>query len=132
MRIEFFMPMEPPTSTHQMKKARCVKGKPQFYEPTELQVVRAKLKAHLAGHIPSERLYGALRLVTKWCFPITHKHNQDGEYKTTRPDADNMIKLLKDVMTDLGYWYDDAQVASEITEKFWAKVPGIYVVIESL
>lgn len=132
MRTEFFMPMIPPTETHQEKKARCVNGKPQFYEPTELKAAREKLEAHLSGHVPNERLYGALRLVTKWCFPITHKHNQDGEYKTTRPDTDNMIKLLKDVMTDLGYWYDDAQVASEITEKFWAKVPGIYVVIESL
>lgn len=35
-------------------------------------------------------------------------------------------------MTDLGYWTDDALVASEITEKFWAKVPGIYICIEEV
>lgn len=128
---EFFLPMIPPTKTHQMKKVRVVKGKPVFYEPPEVMAVRQKLKAHLAGHVPDEKYTGAVRLVTKWCFPITGRR-QDGEYKTTRPDTDNMIKLLKDVMTDLGYWKDDSLVASEITEKFWAAVPGIYIKIEGL
>lgn len=40
--------------------------------------------------------------------------------------------MLKDIMTDLGYWADDAIVASEITEKFWSDIPGIYVKIEEL
>ncbi len=35
-------------------------------------------------------------------------------------------------MTDLGYWKDDAQVASETVEKFWADLPGIYIEIEQL
>ena len=30
-------------------------------------------------------------------------------------------------MTKLRFWGDDAQVASEIAEKFWAARPGIYV-----
>ena len=114
-----------------MKKVRVIKGKPQFYEPPELLAARAKLEAHLAGHVPEQKYTGAVRLITKWCFPITGKH-KDGEWKTTKPDTDNMVKLFKDCMTDLGYWTDDALVASEIIEKFWAKLPGIYVVIESL
>jgi len=40
--------------------------------------------------------------------------------------------LLKDCMTKLGYWQDDAQVASEIAEKFWADTVGIYIKIEEL
>ena len=36
------------------------------------------------------------------------------------------------IVTDVGFWTDDALVASEITEKFWAKVPGIYIAIEEL
>lgn len=131
MRTEFFMPMIPPTCTQQEHQVRVVKGKPQFYEPTELKAARSKLEAHLAGHVPEEKYTDAVRLMTKWCFPISGKH-QDGEYKTTKPDTDNLQKMLKDVMTKLKYWTDDALVASEITEKFWAKVPGIYIVIESL
>lgn len=58
--------------------------------------------------------------------------HRDGEWKTTKPDTDNMIKLLKDCMTRTGFWVDDAQVCSEITEKFWGDVSGIYVMVEQL
>lgn len=129
--IEFFLPMKLPTVTHQEKAVRVVKGKPVFYEPAELAAARAKLMAHLAQYAPTHPLQGGLRLITKWCFPVSGKHT-DGEYKTSRPDTDNLIKLLKDCMTSCHYWDDDAQVASEITEKFWADTPGIYIRIEAL
>ncbi len=74
---------------------------------------------------------GALRLIVKWCFPITGEHS-DGEYKSTKPDTDNLEKLLKDIMTKLGFWKDDAQVASEITEKFYARIPGILIYVEEI
>ena len=131
MVTEFFMPMRPPTQTHQEKSVRVVKGKPVFYEPAELKAARAKLEAHLAGHKPNESMSGALRLMVKWCFPLSGIH-EEGEYKTTKPDTDNLQKLLKDVMTGLGFWKDDAQVASEIVEKFYSGVPGIYVHLEEI
>ena len=43
-----------------------------------------------------------------------------------------MQKLLKDCMTVTGFWLDDAQVASEVAEKFWADIPGIFVQIRPL
>lgn len=131
MQISFFLPMIPPTVTHQEKAVRVVKGKPEFYEPGRLKAARIKLMAYLWQHTPLVPMQGAVRLGVKWCFPFTGKH-KDGEWKTTRPDTDNLQKLLKDCMTDLGYWKDDAQVASEIVEKFWAKVPGIYINVQEL
>ncbi|MDK8193756.1 RusA family crossover junction endodeoxyribonuclease [Paenibacillus sp. UMB7766-LJ446] len=132
MVTEFFMPMKsPPTTTHQQKQVACVNGAPVFYEPPELKAARAKLMAHLGQHVPERKYTGAVRLMVKWCFPIKGKH-QNGEWKATKPDTDNLQKLLKDCMTDCGYWKDDALVASEIVEKFWASLPGIYVKIEEL
>jgi len=131
VQTEFFMPMTPPQTTHQEKQVKVIKGKPVLYEPAELKAARAKLQAHLAGHVPEKKYTGAVRLVTKWLFPVTGKH-RNGEYKTTKPDTDNLQKLFKDIMTDLGYWTDDSLVASEITEKFWSDIPGIYVKIESI
>lgn len=131
MNVSFFLPMKPPTVTHQEKQVHVVNGKPVFYEPPELKAARAKLMAHLAGHVPAHKYKGPIRLVVKWCFPVLGKH-KDGEYKTTKPDTDNLQKLLKDVMTDLGFWKNDALVASEIIEKFWAEIPGIYIVISEL
>lgn len=130
MMIEFFMAMIPPTKTHQQKKVRVVNGKPVFYEPAELREVRNKLESHLARYVPNEKYTTAVRLVTKWCFP--NGKQPAGSYKTTKPDTDNMVKTLKDVMTKLGYWTDDSLVASEIIEKFWTEVPGIYVRVEEL
>lgn len=130
MRIEFFMPMNPPTVTHQEKAWHVVNGKPVPYEPAELRTARAKLTAHLAGHRPEKPLQGGMRLLVKWCFP--RGRHRDGEYRVTKPDTDNLQKLLKDCMTAVGFWKDDAQVASEICEKFWAEVPGIYICMEKL
>ena len=130
MRIEFFMPMIPPTVTHQEKKIGVRGGKPYVYEPEDLKAARVKLTAHLSGHRLDKPLSGGLRLVVKWCFP--RGDHRDGEYRITKPDTDNLQKLLKDCMTACGFWKDDAQVASEICEKFWAELPGIYIAVETL
>ena len=132
MTTEFFMPMKSvPTVTHQTKKVRVVNGKPMFYESADLKAARSKLMAYLGQHVPEKKYTGPVRLIVKWCFPITGKHT-DGEYKYTKPDTDNLQKLLKDCMTDCGYWKDDALVVSEVTEKFWAELPGIYIRIEEI
>lgn len=128
--IQFFMPMVPPTVTHQEKQVAVVNGKPRFYEPEELKTARAKLRDYLAMHRPEAPMEGGVRLVVKWCFP--RGNHPDGSYRITKPDTDNLQKLLKDVMTSLGFWKDDAQVASEITEKFWTEIPGIFIRVEAL
>ena len=128
--VQFFLLIKPPTKTHQMKKVRVVNGKPMFYEPPKIAAIRQKFMELLADHAPEEPMTGPIRLITKWCYP-GGKH-KDGEWKITKPDTDNTIKLFKDCMTATGYWKDDAQVASEITEKFWADIPGIFVRVEKL
>jgi len=128
---EFFMAMKKvPTVTHQEKKVTVVKGKPVFYEPAELKEARSKLCAYLGQHVPEQKYMEPIELVTKWCFP-RGKH-KDGSYRSSKPDTDNLQKLLKDCMTTTGFWKDDALVCREITEKFWAKIPGIYIRIEEL
>lgn len=132
MKTEFFLHIIPPTKTDQQKRLGVSKkGKAFVYKDAELNAVRSKLMANLAQHIPKQKYTTAVRTITKWCFPITGKH-QNGEYKTSRPDTDNLQKMLKDVMTDLGFWSDDAIVASEIIEKFYSNVPGIFISIEEL
>lgn len=131
MQISFFLLMIPPTITHQQKDMTVRRGKPVVYEPAELKAARSKLEAYLAKYAPAVPLRGAVRLIVKWCFPLAGKH-KDGEWKTSKPDTDNLQKMLKDCMTRLGFWKDDAQVVSEVVEKFWAKVPGIYIAAEEL
>lgn len=129
--MEFFMAMIPPTITHQEKKVHLVNGRPRFYEPDELKAARQKLTAYLGQHVPEEPYQGGIQLIVKWCFQTKGRH-KDGGYRITKPDTDNLQKLLKDCMTSVGFWSDDAQVASEIVEKFWAEIPGIYIRVTEL
>lgn len=133
MVIEFFVPMKPPTCTAQEKRVVKSQGKYYFYDKPEVAAARQKLRDYIAKFRPEFSMVnkGAVRLVVKWLFPITGSH-EDGEWKTTKPDTDNLNKMLKDILTELGFWKDDALVASEIIEKFWAKIPGIYIRIETL
>lgn len=128
--IEFFIAMNPPTVTAQEHKVTVINGKPVFYDPPDVKDAKLKLCGYLAKHKPKKKIESGCRLVTKWCFP--NGRHKDGEYRITKPDTDNLQKLLKDCMTRVGFWEDDALVASEIVEKFWAEIPGIYIRIEEL
>lgn len=127
------MAMKPPTVTNQEHKIRVVKGKPLMYEPPELMAAKSLLTDSLAKYKPKDMatIIGPIRLTVKWLFPVTDKH-KSGEYKTTKPDTDNLDKMLKDCMTRVGYWKDDALVVSEIIEKFWAEPSGIFIKVEEL
>ena len=130
--MDFFIAMKPPTATAQEKKVRVVHGKPIFYDPAPVKEAKKLLTSHLILHRPDEPLTGALTLRTLWLFPRgkSHKH---GEWRVTKPDTDNLQKLLKDCMTKTGFWHDDAQVVREIVEKRWADEPsGIYIEVTPL
>jgi Holliday junction resolvase RusA-like endonuclease len=128
--IQFFMPMVPPTVTAQEHKIAVRNGKPIVYDTSEIKSAKSKLTAYLAEHKPEQPFACGVRLIVKWCFP--RGEHQTGTYRTTRPDTDNLQKLLKDCMTKCGFWKDDALVCSEITEKFWAEIPGIWIRIEEV
>lgn len=129
--MHFFLSMDPPTKTQQEHRfGKRKDGSMYVYEDRELKEARAKLRHALFKVAPDQKLKGAIRLTVKWLFP-KGKH-PNGAYKTTKPDTDNLNKMLKDEMTHVGFWNDDAQVASEIIEKFWADVPGIFINIEEL
>jgi len=125
--MEFFIAMNPPTATAQEKQVTVVHGKPIFYDPAAVKDAKAKLTAYLLPHKPDKLMVGAVELRTIWLFPKGKTH-KNGEWRITKPDTDNLQKLLKDCMTRCGFWKDDAQVAREIVEKRWSDEPcGIYI-----
>lgn len=130
-QISFFMPMKPPTVTYQEHKVSVKSGKPVFYDTQEIKKAKIKLRDNLAAYTPDFPYECAVRLMVKWLFPVTGDY-KNGEYKTTKPDTDNLQKMLKDILTELKFWKDDALVASEIVEKFYSDIPGIFIVIQEL
>lgn len=130
--MNFFLPMDPPTTTHQTGATRIVKGRIVYYEPQNLIEARSKIRSNLARYRPKTAFSGPIRFVSKWLFRIRKSAYSEGEWKITKPDCDNMIKLTCDVMEQLGYWKNDVIIASLIVEKFWSHKPGIYIEITSL
>lgn len=124
--MQFFIPMKIPTVTHQEKQVHVVRGKPVFYEPTELKQARANLTDHLAQYRPKQPMKGPVELVVKFCFPVV-AGSYDGQPKTTKPDCDNLAKLLQDVMNSLDFYEDDRFVVSLVAQKFWATIPGLFI-----
>lgn len=130
--MNFFIDMKPPTATAQEKKVAVVRGKPRYYDPAPVKEAKRLLVGHLAGHRPETPLVGPVALTTIWLFPKGKSH-KNGEWRCTKPDTDNLQKLLKDCMTKCGFWKDDAQVVRETVEKRWSDDPtGIYIEIERL
>lgn len=130
--MKFFLNIKPPTATAQEKQVRIAGGKPIFYDPAPVKKAKKLLTGHLILHRPDVPIEGAVELRTTWLFPKGKSH-MDGEWRVTRPDTDNLQKLLKDCMTRCGFWEDDAQVVREIVEKRWSDDPtGISIEIVRL
>lgn len=133
--ISFFLPMEKvPTATAQQKRFRQVNGKVVSYDPDNVKEARLLFEITLAPHVPEEKIVGKpIRLKTMWLFDTKNKKRW-GTFKLTKPDTDNSVKLLKDTMTRLGFWEDDALVVIDDIQKYWAMPgkSGIYVEIEVL
>lgn len=127
----FFMAMVPPTATQQEKKIGVRNGKPFTYPDEKWDKARDTLWAHLEPHRPAEPMTGGISMVTVWCFPKADGH-EDGEPWTVKPDTDNLQKGLKDIMTRLGWWEDDALVADDRVVKIHSDVPGIRIDIEEI
>lgn len=129
--MQFFVHMKPPTTTFQAKQLAVKNGKPVIFDSDELKRVKGDLMERISRFAPDVPIDGPVGLLVKWCFPACENHLH-GEWKTSKPDTDNLEKALKDCMTKLRFWYDDAQVCREITEKFYNDIPGIFIQIERL
>lgn len=101
--IQFFIPMIPPNKTHQEKGERVVNGRIVHYTKDEVKAIRQLFLAELADHAPAAPFTGPVRLVTKWMYPAGYGYKH-GQWKKTKPDTDNLIKLFKDCMTDVGFF----------------------------
>ena len=130
--MHFFMAMKPPTATAQEHSVKVIHGKPVFFDPPNVKDAKNLLMGHLAKNRPDKPIEGAVELTVMWLFPKGKSHRH-GEWRKTKPDTDNLQKLLNDCMTQVGFWKDDAQVVSEKVQKRWSDEPtGIYIEIKEL
>ena len=133
--LSFFHPMVPPNTTHNDLEVRfkVANGKrvPYIGKGDGLKLAEAKWRAALAQYRPEKPLKGALSVEMRICWPTDGKHAQ-GEPKVTKPDNDNVEKVVYDQLQSLGYFKDDSAIVDNRTMKMWADPAGIYLRIEEL
>jgi Holliday junction resolvase RusA-like endonuclease len=139
--IEFFLSCLPPKSTHQAS-LRIMKRRDgtQFvgkFANSKGKGVQNFLLLMLREFKPEKPFEGPLSLSVAWCYDWRSAESKKVRAKgmkwcDTRPDCDNILKLLADCMTQLGFWHDDSQVARLLFEKCWSDRPGIGIEVESL
>ena len=136
MYIVFYLD-ENPTSTSQEKGVTYQGGRIHHFEKKNVRTMRqiytAKIKqALLEDHIKVEPIEGPVYMSVGFHF-ATKTKKKWGTYKDTKPDLDNSVKLLQDVLSDLGFFaVGDQQVASLHLTKWWSDVPQIAISIQKL
>ena len=130
--MRFKLKMIPPTATAQQKGERVVGGYIHHYKKKNVAQAEAILRDALLPFVPEEPITDKpIVLEVRWEFPYpkSAKKHKPGwiRWKITRPDTDNLNKMLKDVMTDMGFWKDDALICAEFVKKVYSDEPGIMI-----
>jgi len=105
-----------PQATAQMKRVNHYTG--AFFESPELRRARRTYITLIRGSRPAKPIEGAVSVLVRFKYSTKTKKNR-GKWKTTRPDCDNLVKLLLDCMTYTMFWKDDAQIVRLQVEKKW-------------
>lgn len=114
------IPGEPVRVTEQQHRigGKKANGQRIVYRDKRLEAAREELLEELKQYRNMDTLEGPIYLKVIYGFP-TADPKKIGTWKITRPDTDNLQKMLKDCMTEAGYWKDDAQVVMEEVIKIW-------------
>ena len=109
-----------PGSTPQQRKL----GGKGTYPTAGLRYARAAWQALLEKHRPAKPMTGAVELNV-----VLYYHRKSIrrsiEPKTTRPDGDNLLKIIKDAATKAGWWQDDAVVYRESIARYSVAGPAM-------
>lgn len=106
-----------PKGTSQMKRVNHRSGK--FFMGKDLKLAHDLYMNSLFEFSPERPIEGPVALGLVFAYSIKDKKKR-GTMKTSRPDCDNIVKLVIDVMTELGFWVDDAQICQLRVTKMWS------------
>ncbi len=126
--MKFFEPMRVPTATAQERGVDWRRRR--FYDKPEWAAAKDTWTAHMERHRPDAPAERGVIFSVVFCFPLDG--HADGEPHVGKPDTDNLVKGLKDVLTRLGYWKDDRQVFSEHVTKIHSRVEGVEIEITEI
>lgn len=124
------------------------KGRPRFckigkfvraYTPPETEKAEYDLRSQAIRYRPQTPFQGAIALEARMFRGIPKSFSrkkaemaeQGAIHPTTKPDADNYLKLLCDALNSI-FWRDDSQVVSMTVSKHYSTNPRIEVRMEEI
>lgn len=126
-----------PYVTSQEKGVSYQGGRIHFYEKKEVIAMRneyaARIKRHMrVNSIEPPRYKGSVALKVIFCYK-TSERKKWGCLKSTKPDNDNAVKLLQDVLADLEFFSTgDQQIADLRVAKFWGEKATVCIEVEEV
>lgn len=128
----------PPKCTSQGKRAVRIGDGIRFFKSKNYEQAEESMTVLFNQHRPEQK-FGPqpLHVSIKVVYPF-RKSEKKSVIKagvnipmTSKPDCDNISKMILDVMTKLAWWEDDAQVTQLHIEKWWGQDPGIDITIST-
>mgnify|MGYP002522555998 CR=1 FL=1 len=134
--IQGFLPTPPPNVTHNdltiRYRTKMSGGRvPYVAKSDRLRKAEDAIRPHIARLAPSMPLSGALMVTWKLVWPTDGKHYQ-GEAKTTKPDADNVVKTLNDLLETCRVIVNDAMICDMRVMKMFRDPAGIWLRVEEV
>jgi Holliday junction resolvase RusA-like endonuclease len=137
--MELYLPIDPADIPSAQQKGVMVRyGRVMFYEKSNVTKARNALINALKNCSNGETIncLPAYSCLIVYVYkPKTLKRKDFGKPKTTRPDVDNITKLVLDAITDSHIaWMDDGQVTTLAMRKRYAEddeAPFVYINIDA-
>ncbi len=108
-------------------RATVINGHVRVYDPHAK--ARKMLSIQLSSQFPS-LIEGAVKVEILAHYKARRKKDI-GEYRTIKPDVDNITKKILDVLNGIAY-ADDAQVASVCCKKIWWNCDETHVFVSKI
>ena len=112
-------------------------GRARVYEEGTAEHWKSQVAEAARPHLPQEPIVGAIEMDVVFELPRPQRlmRKRDTFLRIPhikKPDTDNLIKAVKDALTDIGMWRDDSQVYDERARKFYHskyRTPGATITI---
>lgn len=131
---EFDIECIPPKTTAQSvsRVFRNKKSGKMFIGKTEKgRDVREGLMSLFSAYRPDEMFTTPVKLEVEWVYPYlkTVRKRDIGKKIPciTRPDSDNLLKFVQDILTRLAFWTDDSLVWDLRFKKYYDVHPHIHI-----
>ena len=112
-----------------------------YYDPSSKD--KKNIMLQIAKFKPKQPLKGDIMLKLVFTIPRPKNHYRTGkyshllkdnmpEYVSARPDLDNLVKLISDVLENAKFYINDSQICRLQAEKVYGSNPKTEIIIEEI